>query len=218
MVVWLAAVTVLLGAASVALLPPVLRRLPEPVAPDGSGPGYAALARPSTVLLHLAAIGPATAVVLLAVPASSWPLWWPLLTAGVASAVVDARTTWIPRPLSRAGWALAAVSAAVATAFAPSRTVLAAVAGAIAAAALLWLVWRLSRGGIGFGDVRLAPLVGMAAGSAGLLGWWWGLLLGTSLGAAVAVARRLTRRAGPMPYGPALVAGPLLAALLLGAA
>ncbi|SDE54992.1 prepilin peptidase [Auraticoccus monumenti] len=214
MTVWLGATTVLLAVVAVVLLPPVLRRLPEPVTTDGSGPGYARLARPSTVLLHLAAAGAGTAVVLLAVPAPSWPLWWPLLTAGVASAVVDARTTWIPRPLSWAGWALGVLSTAVALVVAPPRAVLVAVLGALAAGALLWLVWRLSRGGIGFGDVRLAPLVGMAAGSMGELGWWWGLLLGTSLGAVVAVLRRVSRRPGAMPYGPALVAGPLLAALL----
>lgn len=214
MVLWVGAATVLLTVSAVALLPAVLRRMPEPVAEDGTGPGYADLARPGTVVLHLVAAGLATGVVLLRVPAGSWPLWWPLLTAGLACAVVDARTTWIPQSLCWAGWGLAVVSAVVALGVTSPRTVVVAVLGALAAGALLWLVWRLSRGGIGFGDVRLVPLVGMAAGSLGVLGWWWGLLLGTSLGALVAVLRHLARRPGAMPYGPALVAGPLLAALL----
>lgn len=214
MVVWAGVATVLLAAAAVALLPAVLRRLPEPdVDEDETGPGYAGLARPSTVLLHLGAAGAATTVVLLRVPAGLWPLWWPLLTAGVAGAVVDARTTWIPRPLCQAGWALGVVSAALALGVTSGRTVVVAVLGALAAGGLLWLVWRLT-GGIGYGDVRLMPLVGLAAGSFGVLGWWWGLLLGTLLGALVSVLRRLLHRPSPMPYAPALVAGPLLAALL----
>nr|WP_231747971.1 prepilin peptidase [Auraticoccus cholistanensis] len=137
------------------------------------------------------------------------------MACGVAAAVVDARSTWIPRQLCWAGWALGVPAAAAALLLGTGRPqLLAAATGAVAAAALFWLAWRISRGGIGFADVRIAPLVGLAAGSLGPLGWWWSLLLGTALGAVVALLRRTLGRPGPTPYAPALVAGPFLAALL----
>ena len=57
-----------------------------------------------------------------------------------------------------------------------------AAAGAAIAGGLYLLVWLISRGGFGFGDVRFAPLLGAASrrGSWALL--WLTLLLGTLAG------------------------------------
>lgn len=98
--------------------------------------------------------------------------------------------------------------------------------GAAAIGAVLWLVvvglpWLVSGGrGMGFGDVKLAPLLGA------VLGWWSvasavvGLFAAFVLGAMVGLALILTRRAGrrtALPFGPFLLAGALVG-LLVGPA
>lgn len=89
---------------------------------------------------------------------------------------------------------------------------------AVLAAAALWSFYLglslLHRGGLGFGDVKLAGLLGLFLG---WLGWGWvlvgafaGFLLGGLYGAALLLARRADRRTA-VPFGPAMLAGALLA-------
>jgi leader peptidase (prepilin peptidase)/N-methyltransferase len=70
---------------------------------------------------------------------------------------------------------------------------------------------------MGFGDVKLAGLLGLYLG---WLGWspvWIGtlagFLLGGLAGVALLVARRAHRRTA-IPFGPSMLAGALLAVLL----
>lgn len=98
----------------------------------------------------------------------------------------------------------------------PAR-LLRAMLGMVALLAFYLLIALLSRGGLGAGDVRLAGVLGLA------LAWhgWTALVFGTVLGllcAAVAGAilvtvRRATRRT-PIPFGPALIAGAVIALLV----
>lgn len=212
---WALVPTVGVAALAVVLLPVLLRRLPEPAGTDADpGPGWAALAGSPTPQLHTVAALLAGVVVVVFLGAELAPLWWPLLTTGVAAAVVDARSTWIPRQLCWIGWAMTVPVVVLAWALGAGPDVLlGATVGAVASMAVFWLVWRVGRGGIGFGDVRVMPMIGLAAGSLGLTGWWLALLLGTSLGAVWAVLRRARGRTGPMAYAPALVVGPFLAAV-----
>ena len=83
--------------------------------------------------------------------------------------------------------------------------------GAAVAGLLLFLVWFISRGGIGFGDVRFAPLVGAATASQSWSVLIWALLLGSLAGAAHGLARLALRRAGPFPYAPTMLLGAYLA-------
>lgn len=81
--------------------------------------------------------------------------------------------------------------------------------------------WLVSGGrGMGFGDVKLAPVLGAT------LGWWGvsaavvGLLLAFTLGALVGLGLMAARRAGrrtAVPFGPFLLVGALLG-LLIGPA
>ncbi len=83
----------------------------------------------------------------------------------------------------------------------------AALAGAIGALVVLALVRRLSRGGLGGGDVKLAALVGAVVGYPGVL--LAGLVTATA-GGAVAAALVVAGRAGRgtrIPYGPLLSLG-----------
>ena len=90
--------------------------------------------------------------------------------------------------------------------------------GAAAYFGLLFLLALVARGGFGFGDVKLAVLLGMflAYQSWGVL--WAGIALAFLIGGVVAVGLLVTRRAGrktAIPFGPALVAG-AFAALVVG--
>jgi leader peptidase (prepilin peptidase) / N-methyltransferase len=78
------------------------------------------------------------------------------------------------------------------------------------------LIFFLAKGGMGFGDVRLAGLCGMFLG---FLGWRYfavGFFASFVLGGVVGIALLATRRAGrktQIPYGPFLAAGTIIGVL-----
>jgi leader peptidase (prepilin peptidase)/N-methyltransferase len=86
--------------------------------------------------------------------------------------------------------------------------------GAAAAWALLLLVHVASPRGMGFGDVRLAFVLGLFLGWLGLdrvaLGLFLGFLLGAVAGVALILLRRRTRK-DSIPFGPFLALGALIA-------
>nr|WP_269778766.1 prepilin peptidase [Microlunatus antarcticus] len=124
---------------------------------------------------------------------------------------IDARTTWLPLGLTRAVWVLTAGAAVPATFLGGVPLLVRSAAGAGAAALLYLLLWRLSRGGLGFGDVRLAPVLGAATAAAGWSTLVAALLLGSLVGAAVGVVLALRGRPGAFPYAPSMLAGAFLA-------
>ncbi len=70
--------------------------------------------------------------------------------------------------------------------------------------------------GMGLGDVKLAPLLGVALGwiSWGLVAW--GTFLGFALGAVIGVSFAIARRSGrktAIPFGPFMLTGTLIALL-----
>ena len=92
---------------------------------------------------------------------------------------------------------------------------------ALLAMAVLFLVFfaiaYLYRGGMGLGDVKLAGVLGLYLGWLGwssvVVGAFGGFLLGGLVGIALMVARRASRRT-PVPFGPFMLAGALLAVFL----
>ena len=91
---------------------------------------------------------------------------------------------------------------------------LTAVLAAIAAPALLAITDRLFRGALGMGDLKLAVSLGLVFGLTQL---FIGFLLGTVAFAAVVLALVLSRRVSlktAVPFGPALIAAGVLAAVL----
>jgi leader peptidase (prepilin peptidase)/N-methyltransferase len=78
---------------------------------------------------------------------------------------------------------------------------------------LFLLIVIISRGGMGFGDVKMAGLIGLA------LGWQEGLvaiLIGVILGGLVAIvllASKIKRRKQAIPFGPFLSIGAIIALL-----
>jgi leader peptidase (prepilin peptidase) / N-methyltransferase len=82
--------------------------------------------------------------------------------------------------------------------------------GGLACFAVLFVIHMISPGGMGFGDVRLCFLLGLALG---WLGWpevYFGLLAGFLYGSVIGVtliALRLRKRKQHLPFGPFLAAG-----------
>lgn len=208
---WLLVVPLVVAVTMALLTPTILRALPPPVDDPAAQP-YRPLATPAFAALAgvLVALAGTIAVGLAPEQAVAWV---GLSTAGVLAAMVDARTEYLPRTLVWAGWALTAAGLlgwAGATGDWPGlgRAAL----GAVAATALFAVFWRFG-GGFGFGDVRLAPLIGATTAAVSWTVLAGALILGGLAGVLWGVLWRATGRGRAFPYGPALVAGPYLALL-----
>lgn len=137
-------------------------------------------------------------------------LWFLVVLAAVA--VIDARILLIPWWLP---WVGTSVGLALMVPVAIARHDPAAVGGAVLGAAgafgLFWILWVLAPAGLGFGDVRLAAMVGL------FLGWWspslvvWGLLLGSLAGVVAGTWSLVRGRGRHFAFGPALGTGAVVA-------
>jgi leader peptidase (prepilin peptidase) / N-methyltransferase len=212
---WHAALLVLLAAAPVLLgTRPLLRRLPEPRPPHEPKTAYAALPNGRFVVTCTVLAGAGATLVGLVLPAAVWPLWWVLCAPGLVLVAVDARTTWLPLPLTRVVQAAAAVAGLLAGALGGAELLLRGALGAAVAGLLYLLLWRLSGRALGFGDVRLAPVLGAASAAVGWPTLLAALLLGSLVGAAVGVLLALRRRPGAFAYAPSMLVGAFGAVVL----
>ena len=86
--------------------------------------------------------------------------------------------------------------------------------GAGIALAIMGLIYVASRGGMGDGDVRLAPLLGLHLGylNPGIVpvGLFFGFLIGAVVGVIAMVVGKAGRKTA-LPFGPFLAAGTVLA-------
>lgn len=93
-----------------------------------------------------------------------------------------------------------------------------ALGGAAAMGGLYWLLWALYPAGMGFGDVKLAGVLGLFLGFLGwqhvLLGAAAGFVVGGLWGVVLIVSRRGTAKTA-IPFGPAMLAGTLGVMLLV---
>lgn len=232
------ALCAVLGAALGALVPRVAYRLSVP-AGSPHQPGCPACARPfragpagwlrpgDRCPACRARLGPAGwltgTVAALACAALGWALgptpalapYLAVAAAGVLLAFVDLACLRLPNPVVAAAMVTGAVPLTVIAVLAgePGRVGRAALA-ALACFAGYLLIALLPGANLGFGDVKLAGVLGF------LLGWlsWPAVVLGVLLphliNGPVAIVLLLTGRAGRgthLPLGPALLAGALLA-------
>ncbi|MDO5677277.1 MAG: A24 family peptidase [Propionibacteriaceae bacterium] len=212
---WLVALAVVTVAALtwVGMVPRI--RIDDPEAPD-----LRALITPKSTAL-LAGVAAACSSVLWLTPPSHCWLWVPYLALGLPLVLVDLRTTFLPQRLH--WWAAGAMGIGlIPLAVADWRAAVGAMIGAAAAFLFFYLAWRFSRT-LGFGDVRLALLIGAVSGQAGVSPWTTSLLAGTVLGALHGIghavwARSHTDRPRHFPFGPALWLGPLVAAVVTATA
>ncbi|QLE73719.1 prepilin peptidase [Streptomyces rectiverticillatus] len=213
---------------------------PARCAAPGSGPGTARGSGPGAIPAsapeasgRCPAYGPAVvaaplicALVCAALAAAAGPrpelVVWLLLTPFAAVlAVVDATVHRLPDILTLplAGAAVVLLGAA-SLASGHGGSWAGAVTGALALAGVYFVLFLIHPNGMGFGDVKLALVVGAALGWYGWAVLFIGFFLGISLGAAYGVGLMVLKRAGrksAMPFGPFMLIGAFLG-MLLGAA
>ncbi|MEJ7795416.1 MAG: A24 family peptidase [Nocardioides sp.] len=218
------------------LVPRLIQALPEPETSEAAPgedpkPPYAEVGS-ATGLVWRAVL--AAAVVGAIVGAVVGRDWWlvalvPLVPICVALAVIDWHTRLLPSRIvlpatayvlivALAGWGISGD---------PGDLVRAAI-GLVAARSAYWLLWFIHSAGMGFGDVRLAALLGFSLGHVGwgelVLGMYAGFLVFGLPGLLLALVkwdRALLKTA--FPFGPfmlvgaliGLVAGPAAAAYLV---
>lgn len=213
-----AAACVLVGAVAGGFVPAWVARLPEPA--DATGPTYAELARwpglrPVAVVLAALECGlvgvrfGADAVV----PALCY-----VCLIGVVVGYVDVRVHLLPNAIVLPSYPVLAALLLGAAAWERSWTGLVwAAVGGVALWGFFMLLLLVYPAGMGFGDVKLAGLLGLALGWLGfghvVLGLFAAFVLGGLAGLTLILARRAHRRSA-IPFGPFLLAGFAVAALL----
>lgn len=163
----------------------------------------------------------ATGLVAFAVGAAvgwSWALTFLMYLApvGVALAVVDWRTRLLPTKVIAPSYAVVGALAALAAWLEGDRD-------AMVTAALGWLVaggtffalWFIYPKGMGYGDVRLSGVLGIALGYLGwselLVGVYAGFILGGVGGLLLSALRIVDRKA--YPFGPFMLVGAVVGVL-----
>jgi len=212
--------------------PAVIARIPEPEPPDpadGGAPGadpatpakepYRQIAARPRLGVWLALIGALTGGLVGA--AIGWrpellPWVW-IVPVGVILGLVDWRTRLLPRRVVVPSYAAVAVLLVAASALAGDpHLLLRAVLGWALMGGLYLLLWLVHPAGMGYGDVRLSGVLGLALGALGVaqvvVGAWFGFLLGGVGGLLLNAVTRTGRRS--YPQGPFMVAGAVLGVLL----
>lgn len=147
-----------------------------------------------------------------------------LFAAGsVALAVIDARTKLLPNRIVFPLYGVGIAGFGLITALLPGAVAVRHLVTAIAAMAVLFaLFYAIAMfGPMGFGDVKLAGVIGLYLGWLGIPIVFAGVLIGTVAAALAAVgivvarsARRRPWRRTEIPYGPYLLLGAWTAILL----
>ncbi len=148
------------------------------------------------------------------------PAYLYLAAVGIALACIDVDVKRLPNSLTLPSYLVGAVllAAAVAVSSGDSwSSFLRALAGLGAMYTLYFLLWYVTAGkGMGFGDVKLAGVLGLFLGFLGWGMWAVGLLAGFLVGAVVGIGLMLGGRAGRksrVPFGPFMVTGAFIAVI-----
>jgi len=218
-------VTILLAVVAAALIgaagPRVLRRVPEPPAPDADKLPYAVLSefRHLAVGLALAAAVMAGVVAWRLDDAELLPVW--VVIAGVGSwlSFVDWQTRLLPfllvAPLYVVTLALVGLGALLLDDV--DVLVHALIANAVVFAVFMTLYWfghRFFGGAFGYGDVRLSGVLALALGALGtsevIVGMYAGFILGAVLGIVLSRLRIIDPKG--YAFGPYMVVGAVIGA------
>lgn len=137
----------------------------------------------------------------------------PLVPVSVALAVVDWRTRLLPTKVIAPTYALT-IALTLVTWLLTGDTddLVRAFWGWLVAGGIFFVLWFVHPRGLGYGDVRLAGLLGIALGHLGwgalLVGVYGGFLLGGVGGGLLALLRVVERRA--FPFGPFMLVAALV--------
>jgi len=138
-----------------------------------------------------------------------------LMAGLVALTWIDLHTKRLPREITYTTAAIGAPLLCVAALTeGEPRRILTMLLGAVIATALMGLIYLVSRGGMGDGDVRLSPLLGLYLGwlNPGIVpvGLFYGFLMGAVVSLLLMMVGKVGRRSS-IPFGPFLAAGTVLA-------
>jgi leader peptidase (prepilin peptidase) / N-methyltransferase len=208
------ALAAVVGALGGALAPRVVAVLPEPTDADDAKDkvSYRQLARARGIVPALALAS--AAVCALLAWALGWspplPMWLYLGVVAVVLTYVDWRTRLLPTRLIAPSYAVVAVLAVLASALASDwGALLRAALGWALAGGLFFLLWFVYPKGMGYGDVRLSGVLGIALGWLGwselVVGVYAGFVLGALGGGVLALLRVVDRRR--YPFGPFMLVG-----------
>ncbi len=190
------------------------RTLKEPV-PEPPKVPYADLGARPLLAARLAALAGAAGIVVGLALGWDWALlvWVPLLPLGAALALVDWHTRLLPVHLVYPAYAVAAVGAVVGALAAGDLSALERAAfGWLVGSVVYGVLWFIYPAGLGYGDVRLSGVLGIALGFLGwgevLVGLYAGFLLGGVIGAALRLTKLVPQR--HIPFGPFMLLGALV--------
>lgn len=94
--------------------------------------------------------------------------------------------------------------------FLPDVGILSAIYGTLVATGIMLLVYLISRGGMGEGDVKLAMFIGAANGFPLVLAGLFIAIVGSGVLATFLLVTKLKRRRDAIPFGPFLATGALI--------
>ncbi len=146
------------------------------------------------------------------------PAYWWFAGVGIALVLTDLDHKRLPDRIVFPGFAVGVVLLAAGTLLdgGGAGLMLRALAGAAAYSGFLFVIFLIApRGGFGFGDVKLALVLGLFLAYRSWAVLWAGIMLAFLIGGLTAVVLLATRRAGrkdAIPFGPALIAGAFVAA------
>lgn len=206
-----------LGALLSLLVPALVARIPEPEEPDepDDKESYAAIAALPGLAWKSATAGLVIGGAVGATVGLGWPLLYlvPLVPVGIALALVDWRTRLLPtRVIAPTYVGLVAVVLLLTAVTGDVGDLERAGLGWLVAGGLYLLLWVVYPRGMGYGDVRLSGVLGIALGHLGwselVVGIYGGFLLGGVLGGVLSLLSRVDRKG--YPFGPFMLLGALV--------
>ncbi|GAB2981310.1 A24 family peptidase [Nocardioides montaniterrae] len=212
-----------LGGLSGLLVPRLIGWVPEPEPdPDevkGDFPDkipYADLAARPKLWMRCVVAGLVIGAVIGLAVGWSWGLLWlvPLISIGLALAIIDYATWYLPTAIIAPAYILTAVLVAVgALAVGDAKIGVLAGVGYVGLGGYYGLMWFISPRIMAFGDVRLGALIGLAIGPFGVPTLFFSVLLAAVVGvlALIPLKRKGNSIKRRVPFGPFLLIGAVLA-------
>ncbi len=169
---------------------------------------------PSYLVMEIATSAVALALALIVGGQAVVITWWIVAGFALPLAAIDLRSHRLPTAMMYPALGATATSLIATAALTGQWGLLArAAGGGLALASVIFALWWLTAGrGMGWGDVRLAWLVGLPLGWMGwpqvIIGGWMGFLSGGLLGLILLGLGKSSRKS-PIPFGPHLMLGAL---------
>ena len=224
-----ALVAAVCGAAGGWFVPALIGRLPEPAPepesdkkPEEPKEAYVDIAAIPGLAWKSALVSAACAALVGAAVGWQWALviLVPLVPLSVALAVIDWRTRLLPKRLVLPATGVALLLGLIGWAVTrDADDLVRAVIALVAVRSTFWVLWWFHSAGMGFGDVRLAALLGFALGQLGwgevVVGAYSSFVVFGLSGLLLSIVRRdraLLKSA--FPFGPFMLVGALIGVLV----